>query len=66
MTEESAYYKSDKCRDLDEHLGDVHSFITGEPFCLQGGSTPIADHLADKEIEIRAPPPRPTNLDYPR
>ncbi|KAK4699437.1 DNA mismatch repair protein MSH5, partial [Phenoliferia sp. Uapishka_3] len=28
VTEEFAYYKSDKCRDLDEHLGDIHSFIS--------------------------------------
>jgi hypothetical protein len=30
VTEQFAYFKSDKCRDLDHHLGDIHSFILGE------------------------------------
>lgn len=32
MTEDSAYFKSERCRDLDQHLGDVYSFISGQSY----------------------------------
>lgn len=37
VTEEYAYFKSDKCRDLDRHLGDLHSFISGRSRRLDFG-----------------------------
>lgn len=57
MTEQSAYFKSDKCRDLDQHLGDIHSFITGNSFSLASYLCPHLSSwqspwLPDKEIEI--------------
>lgn len=29
VTEHQAYFKSDKCRDLDRHIGDLQSFVSG-------------------------------------
>lgn len=56
-TEQFAYFKSDKCRDLDHHLGDIHSYILGEQ-AFGPVKAPLTSllHLADKEIEICEPP----------
>lgn len=31
MTESQAYFKNEKCRDMDRHLGDLQCFIAGAP-----------------------------------
>ena len=30
MTENQAYFKNEKCRDMDRHLGDLQCFIAGK------------------------------------
>ncbi|KAL8291262.1 hypothetical protein RQP46_002240 [Phenoliferia psychrophenolica] len=51
-TEQSAYYKSDKCRDLDEHLGDLRSFISDKEIEILQALLNKVVAYEDKILEI--------------
>ncbi|KAL8291271.1 hypothetical protein RQP46_002249 [Phenoliferia psychrophenolica] len=51
-TEQSAYYKSDKCRDLDEHLGDLRSFISDKEIEILQALLNKVVAYGDKILEI--------------
>ncbi|ORY59033.1 muts domain V-domain-containing protein [Leucosporidium creatinivorum] len=51
VTEQFAYFKSDKCTDLDRHLGDIHSFILDKEIEIFQS---LLSHLLDQEADILA------------
>ncbi|GAA5944527.1 hypothetical protein JCM3775_003284 [Rhodotorula graminis] len=57
VTEQQAYFKSSKCRDLDRHIGDLQCFISvhalvGHVLELQGQMLSAADALAELDCLI--------------